>query len=217
MGILHILNSLLHEIEALYNRAALKLLHKRIIGYRGHGHASDKPHAKDIKSSLLDCIDNVVVDEKPKLKITRSYDIGSPVLGNGEKHAHATGSYSTNVFGKKNHHIAFPVAARNKQDGANPHLVDRDRLGELSKYFKEKKNGVEADPGIKDKLKHSVWDHINASIACARKGDKRNAKMHADIASTAFKEVEHYMPKDQYSVLRTKVNNRLDVLQKNGH
>jgi len=216
MGIADILNALLHEIEKLYNSAALSLLHKRVIGYHGHENYSEKPHAKDIKSSLLDCIDDVVVDEKSEIVKKRAYDIGSPVLGASASSAHEVGRYSTNRFRTESRHTVFPVAPGKKQDGTNPYLLDKKRIGELSKYFKEKTNGVESDPGIKDKLKHSVWDHINASVACARRGDKRNAKMHADIANTAFKEVAHYMTEDQYSALTAKVHDRLDVL-KNGH
>lgn len=203
----------MHDICDLYHKAALSLLHKRMSAYKSHESFSQNSSASDIKSPLIECINHVVVDEKTDRIKTRSYDVGSPVLGSATNHVSTEGLYSTEQFGSNENHMVFPVSSDNNECEPNPFVIDKERVSELSRYFKEKQKGLSADPGIKEKLKHSVWDHINASISSARKGNKRNAEMHADIANTAFNEVAHYMSEEQYSKLTSKVNDRLTVLK----
>lgn len=182
------LEALIREIEKLYRCVTLKILHKRIGAYHRHENYSEKSHAGDIKSSLLGYIDNVVVTEKPPPKVKFSVDSIIP---------------------------KFPVPNKyqyEKHQGCGPHVVHNKYAGDLSKYFKSREKAYELEPGIKYKLEHSVWDHINASIQCAHKGDNRNAKMHADIANSAFKEVAHYIPEDEYAEFSKKVTERMETL-----
>ena len=175
MKVSALLNLLFEEIESLYKKVALRMLHRRMTRYHQHINFTSSPHARDIKSPLLDCIDHVAIHKKNGVKLTDVvHDIGSPVLGVGDSEK--------------------PKAVSENESEPNPYMLDKKVVNELSTYFKEKKKGKEIHTSINVKLKRSVWEHINAAMSSARKGDKRNAKMHVDIASSAFREVAHYMP-----------------------
>ena len=184
----NLFEALIREIQKLYHCVTLKILHKRIGDYHRHENYSEKSHAGDIKSSLVDYIDNVVVSEKPPPKVKFTVDSIIPKFP------------VPNKYGYEKHH------------GCGTHVVHNKYAGDLSKYFKSREKAYELVPGIKDKLEHSVWEHINASIQCAHKGDNRNAKMHAEIANTAFKEVAHYIPEDEYTRFSEKVTERMGAL-----
>jgi hypothetical protein len=201
MGISDFLSTLLHELQRLYDQVALAQLHKRMDEYHKHANHSKKPHAKDIKTSLLEYIDNVVIVEKEKAKVPPEVD--HPVVEGGELGKHVA----------KSHHTVFPFNFDKKHVGPNTYKLDKKQVGDLSKYFKERKEGSDLHPGIEEKLRNSIWDHINASVQCALKGDNHNAKLHIDIASYAFKEIAHYIPKEQYLELTGKINKRLDTLK----
>jgi len=201
MNISDFLRNLLHELQKLYDQISLMLLHKRMDGYHRHTSHSIKPHAKDIKSSLLEYVDKVVVVEREKTKIPQK--LNRPTVESEVIRKHAPQSQ----------HIIYPFNFDKKQVVSSPYKLNKIQVKELSNYFKARKKGTELHPGIKEKLKGSVWDHINASIQCALKGDNRNAKMHVDIANYAFKEIAHYMPEEQYQVLTEKISKRLDALK----
>ena len=201
MSISDFLSTLLRELRRLYDQVALTQLHKRMDEYHKHANHSKKPHAKDIKASLLEYVDNVVVVEKEKTKMPPEVD--RPV-GEG-------GAFSQHVA--QSHHTVFPFNFDKKHVGPNLYKLDKKQVGDLSKYFKARKEGADLRSGIEEKLKNSIWDHINASVQCALKGDNRNAKLHVDIASYAFKEIAHYMPEGKYRELTGKINERLDTLR----
>ncbi len=195
------LRDLLHELQNLYDRIYLMLLHKRMHGYHRSTSRSIKPHTQDIKSSLLEYVDKVVVVDKEKTKTPPKLNCPTDESEVICKHT------------PQSQHIIYPFNFDKKQVVSSPYKINKKQVKELSNYFKARKKGTELHPGIKEKLKGSVWDHINASIQCALKGDSRNAKMHVDIANYAFKEIAHYMPEEQYQVLTEKINKRLDVLK----
>ena len=201
MNTSNFLSRLLHELQRLYNQVALAQLHKRMDVYHKHTNHSKK-HAKDIKASLLEYVDNVVVVEGEKTKTKTPHDVERPVGAGGVTGRHAAQS----------HHALSPFNFDEKPVGPNPYKLNKKQVKDLSKYFKARKKGSELRPGIEEKLKDSIWIHINASVQCALKGDKRNAKMHIDIANYAFKEIAHYMPEEKYLELTIKINNRLDDL-----
>jgi hypothetical protein len=157
-----------------------------------------KSHADDIKTSILEYVDNVVA-EKEKNITKGPNDINHPVAEAGVTARHVTQS----------HHDLFPFKQDEKEDGPNPYALNKKQVDELSKYFKARSKGPELHHGMEEKLKDSIWFHMNASVQCALKGDGRSAKMHADIADYAFKEIAHYMPKEQYLELTEKINKRL--------
>lgn len=203
MSISYFLRNLLDELRRLYNQISITLLHKRMDEYHKHTSHSKNPYDADIKASLLEYIDNVIVIEKEKNKIPNS--VTHPV-------------YESEVINRsmpKSQHTLFPFNYEKTKISQNPFKLNRNQVGELSRYFKTRKKGSKLHPGIEEKLKDSVWDHINASIQCALKGDSRNAKLHVDIANYALKEIAHYMPEEKYLVLTEKINKRLDALKAN--
>ena len=206
MNISDFLCMLLHKLQQLYYRIAVSRLHKLMDRYHRYTSHSKKSHADDIKTSILEYVDNVVVVEKEK-NITKGLsDTDHPVTEDGVTTKHVTQS----------HHDLFPFKQDEKDDGPNPYALNKKQVDELSKYFKAREKGPELHHGMEEKLKDSIWVHMNASVQCALKGDGRSAKMHADIADYAFKEIAHYMPKVQYLELTEKINKRLDAL-KNGN
>lgn len=182
-------DALIGELKCLYNKVSLVILHRRIGGYHRHADYKESSHAGDFKSSLRGYIDDVVVSEiKPPPKIKFTVDSIIPKIPEANKYEYET-----------HHECAH-------------HYINPNHVGDLSKYFKERRKAYELQPSIKTKLEHSVWEHINASIHSAHKGDKRSAKMHADIANSAFKEVAHYISEAEYAEFSKKVTERLQGL-----
>ncbi len=198
-----LLFTLLHKVQQLYNKIALSRLHKLIDRYHRYVSHSKKSHAKDIKESLLDYVDNVVAVEKNKAVTQAPHDSEPPVSNTGVAGKHVTQS----------HHNLFPFKQDEKHDGVNPYALNKEQVAALSKYFKARTKGPELHPGMEEKLKSSIWSHMNASVQCALKGDSSSAKMHVDIANYAFKEIAHYMPEERYLELTEKINNRLETLK----
>ena len=81
----------------------------------------------------------------------------------------------------------------------------------LTKHFREIDN-AERHPGISGKLKDSIWEHVHSSIRCARQGDAHAAKMHADIANNAYKELSHYLTDEEHSELAREIEEEFDTL-----
>lgn len=190
------LHTLMGELNRLYTQLALAQLHKRMHGYHHHANHDAGTQATDIKSTLSDYIDNVV----------------SKINASGA-HQPAAGSKTTSKYA--GHHLNdFPFISHPHRDIARPPCqLNKKQISELTKYFKERKKGSDLHPSIKEKLKDSLWEHINAAIQCAHRGDAHNSKMHVDIANYAFKEVAHYMPEEQYAALAKKINERLEALK----
>jgi hypothetical protein len=205
MKISDFLCMLLHKLQQLYYRIAVSRLHKLMDRYHRYTSHSKKSHADDIKTSILEYVDNVVVVEKEKNITKERSDIDHSVTEAGVTAKHTTQS----------HHDLYPFKLDEKDDGPNPYALNKKQVDELSKYFKAREKGPELHQGMEEKLKDSIWLHMNASVQCALKGDGGSAKMHADIADYAFKEIAHYMPKEQYLELSEKIHKRLDSL-KNG-
>ncbi|NOR43272.1 MAG: hypothetical protein GQ572_08025 [Gammaproteobacteria bacterium] len=205
MKISDFLCMLLHKLQQLYYRIAVSRLHKLMDRYHSYTSHSKKSHANDIKTSILEYVDNIVVVEKEKNITKGSNDTDHPVTEAGVAAKHVTQS----------HHDLFPFKSDEKDDGPNPYALNKKQVDELSKYFKAREKGPELHHDMEEKLRDSIWAHMNASVQCALKGDGRSAKMHADIADYAFKEIAHYMPKEQYLELTEKINRRLDTLKVN--
>ena len=181
-------DSLIREIKSLYSIISLAILHKRISDYHSHTDYSEHAHAGDIKSLLITYIDKIPVSTAASQQAKFSADgviQKEPVV---DKYLYESHETDTARF------------------------VSHKYVGDLSKYFKSRRKVYELQPGIKDKLEHSVWEHINASIQCAYRGNIKNAQMHADIANSAFKEVAHYMSVAEYNDFSKKVTVRMTAL-----
>jgi len=185
-------SAFIRELQKIYARFVLTVLHSRMDRYHKQAHQSLKPYANDIKAPLFECINTLIdtAQEKPD---------ALPAVDQAIR-ANATNPPTPEKYPA----VDLPV-------------VNQENVGELSKYFKARIKGPEAHPGIEEKLEHSTWEHIHAAIRCARQGDKRSAKMHANIASSACKELAHYMIEEQYRGFVAEIEQHLAGLTHTGY
>lgn len=181
--------ALIRGIEKVYFRVSLIVLHKRMDSYHKQSSHSHHEHASDIHSPLLDCVDVLIVNNTNKPETIYSIDCT------------LTENAASNLYQHMNKVSAMPAE------------FNHEYVGELSKYFKERSRSTDLHPCIQEKLEHSVWEHIHATIRCARQADKRNMKIHAGIASSACKELAHYMSEQDYRAFTTEVEQHLLVLK----
>ncbi len=176
--------ALIQELQKIYARLLLTVLHVRMDRYQQQAVQSFKPYTTDIKSPLLALVNAISHRAKTEPDLHRALD----------------------------HHKAYISRADSGGDVTGLHGIDKDNFGELSKYFKARSNGAELHPGIEARLEQSTLEHIQAAIRCARCADSSHAKMHAGIASSACKELAHYMPEDQYLKFVGEIAKHLDEL-----
>ena len=182
---------LIHAIEKLYSKITLRILHKRINSY----HQQLSPdnfnlHTLDIKAPLFKYIDDINNHDQQTATGIQSLD-------------YSFYSQTTNSPTPSHYQLA------------NQRIVNKENVGELSKYFKARHNGSELRPGIEKKLKLSTWEHFHAAIRHARLGDASVAKMHADIANCAYRELAHYVSNEVYTEIALEIENQLSVLSNN--
>ena len=179
--------ALIRRLENLYAEISLIVLHKRINSY--HGNATYKEHAKNIKTPLMEFIETTI---KQAVKTNNTNNNNKPA--------------SSDTRPQPDH----PAKQQSEH-----HQLSRERIDELSKYFKKRNKATELHPPIKKQLEHSVWEHLHAALRYAGKGDKRNSKMHADIVDSACKELAHYMDEEPYLAFITDVEEHLAALKTN--
>ena len=183
--------ALIQAIEKVYIMVSLAVLHKRMEGYHKLANQGMKTYTSDIRSPLLGCIDDIIEHHKGAPEILKHIDNSILVLATTHLHPHI-------------------------KDTSSPHVVDKENVGELSRYFKARSYGSDLHPGIEDRLEHSTWEHIHAALRYARQNNKQSAKVHADIASSACKELMHYMSEDRYLALLKEIQKQLDPLRSVG-
>jgi len=181
-------DALIRAIEKIYYRISRIVLRKRMDGYHKPASQGFISHENNIKSPLLDYIDNVIVNNPGDSQTLNNND--GPVLNTTT-------------------HLDTPA----KSQPDKPHAVDKRNAEQLSSHFKTRTNGHELHPEIVIKLEHSIWEHIHATTRYARQGDKYNARMHTDIANSACKELAHYMTDEHYQVFIQKIAEYLDSLK----
>lgn len=183
------LSSLIEAIERFYVSVSVTILHKRMESYHRQSSNSTKPYANDIKSPLLECINEIIEN------------------GQGNPEPPDVFVYSDPVGV-----TIRPHTAEELRRGAR-YVLSREDVGELSKYFKARAGGSDLHPGIKEKLERSTWEHIHAAIRYARQGDSRNASMHAAIANSACKELAHYMVEEQCREFILGIEEHLEIFK----
>ena len=181
-------SSLIRGIEKVYKRISMIVLRKRMSGYNKQPVQSASLNANDLKSPLLDCVDNIIDDHRDNSKTLHDNDRPAPDV-------------TTSLNKPAEKHID------------KPHIINGRDAGELAKHYKETAVKSELYPEIARKLQHSIWEHIHATIRYARLGDKRNAEMHTDIANSAFKELAHHVTEEQYQAFVVKIGEYLDSLK----
>lgn len=184
-------NDLIHAVEKLYSRITLRILHKRMDAY----HQQPSPdnfnaHTLDIKAPLFKYIDDTSSNGQEIVTEIQTLDYSFFLQ-------------TTNPHTPSHHELA------------SQRIVNKKNVSELSRYYKSRQNGSELHTGIDEKLKHSIWEHIHAAIRHARLGDARVAKMHADIANYAYRELAHYLSNEIYAEFTLEMENQLGTLLNN--
>ena len=179
----------IRELQKVYSRLVMTVLHTRMDRYHQPSLPRAKPHTSDIKLSLLECVNKIVDEEKDKPK-------GLPATSPTTLASALT-----------------DAPTPEKLDNINFHEGNNENVSELSRYFKARNNGTELHPGITERLEHSTWEHLYSALRYARKGDKNNARIHVNIASSACKELAHYMPDKQYQGFVREIEQHLAALQ----
>lgn len=82
----------------------------------------------------------------------------------------------------------------------------------LSMFFRNthRHSAVSLDAG--DRLMQHTWDHIHAAIRNAHQGDVKTARLHVELASSAFKEASHYLSSPVYASFAHDVTKTLNEL-----
>jgi len=180
-------SELIRSIRRVYCRISLIILHSRVLDYHGQSRQDTVTYMNDIRSPLLDIISDIIENR-----------INAPetpaLLPRDTQHEY---------------HI------RPRHNYLHPHNEKFENTGELSKYFKDRRNGEKMYDGIKVKLEQSTMDHVHAALRFARQADTRNAKMHVDIASCSCKELSHFMTKDEHLEFISGIQKNFDVLLNN--
>lgn len=182
-------SALIHELESIYTRLVLNVLHSRMNRYQQQAHRGLPRHANDIRSPLLTCINTLVANAQDRPDALPAADQLLPPTRSAD------------------------TSQRDNTVGMNLAGVNNELVGELSKYFKARINGAELHPGIETRLEQSTWEHILAALRYAKQGDKPSARMHANIASNACKELAHYMREAEYLEFVAEIENQLNSLQ----
>ena len=177
---------LIEGLEQLYTKVSLIVLHNRVSSYHARPSEAKRKHPDGIKTPLSQFIESTV--------------------------AQATSSNHTN---QNYQHLAEerkpqPQPHHSSESQCPP--LSRERIDELSKYFKQRNKGGDLHPPIKEQLEHSVWEHIHATVRCAKQGDKNNARMHLNIAHSACKELGHYMDEEEYQAFVKSAEDHMETL-----
>jgi hypothetical protein len=181
----------LHTIEKLYSRIVLIILQNRMNTYHSEPSiANYTRHTLDIKAPLFKYIDDISSSDKNSVADIQTLDYS---FFSQPAHSHTPSQFEL----------------------SNPCMVKEQDSSEFSSYLKAGHNNLKLNPRIDEKLKHSTWEHIHASIRHARLNDARVAKMHADIANNAFKELAHFVSTEAHAELALEIEDQLDGLLNN--
>lgn len=181
-------NDVIQAIEKLYTNISWRIQQKRIDTYHSEPSVNTaNGQALDIKAPLFKYID-AVSQRKPQ-EVAKI----EPLV-------------------QANFSATTPSQVSTDNNNASPSVVKTQSVDDLTRFFKATHSNNELHPGICDKLKHSVIEHINASIRYARRGDAAVAKMHADIANTAYQELAHYITDEAHTRFAQELEEQLNVI-----
>jgi hypothetical protein len=160
---------LLSVLRRLYAKIMMRYIHSHDGAH--HGPVAAPP---DIVSPLSRCIDNLAAARA---------DAVQTVAAMGDQAPPANGAPGAG----KGAEVSSPTPAAGKG------------FGELSEYFRANHTHSPYYPDAGRRLVQSTWDHTYAAIRAARAGDVKIARLHAELANSAFKEVAHYMSGQAYT------------------
>ena len=178
----------IRAIEDLYSKITLRILQKRMATYQSAPQIDNLPgHSGDITKPLFQYIDDI----------------------SSQAHKTVTESQTQD----KSHSSQTPHShTASQSELATPKIVNKENANGLSKFFKASHHGSDFHQGIAEKLKNAIWEHIHAAIRHAKRGDAAVAKMHADIANNAYKELAHYVSTEAYNEFALEIKDQLDAL-----
>lgn len=151
----------------------------------GHQQKAEfQPHAKDIKTPLHHLIRSAPAQQVLEAK-------GAHNLLSSARTEHVPAQYNT-------------------QDS---HEIGREDVEALSGYFRRKLHDPVAHSSFEIQMEHRTWEHVHAVVRYVYQGDKRKAKLHADIASTACKELAHFMDESTYVDFVSRIETYLEAVK----
>lgn len=173
-------SDIIRSIEELYSSVTMQILQKRRDAY--HSETGNT----DASGRSLDITASLskYIDDVSQQKQDNKTENQTPAESSASNTTHSTPS-------------------------AHFEVLNKDIESGLTKHFKERHN-AELHPGLVEKLEHSIWEHIHASIRHARRGEAYAAKMHADIASNAYKELAHYVSPEAQAELASQIGEELE-------
>ncbi|UCE89304.1 MAG: hypothetical protein JSW10_00210 [Pseudomonadota bacterium] len=174
--------SLLDALRGLYSKMAMLVLHKRMGSYRPYGGVDV---GGDIASTLSAHI----------RKVAEAHQGGAQ--------AESPPTFSRTVHPRRHH--AETIAREPQTTEAQRPFTP----GELTKHFEASRAGAVFDPHLGTDLKRRTWEHIHAALRYAAQGQARTAKLHADLATSAFKEAAHYLSDEEITEFAAAVENKL--------
>jgi hypothetical protein len=120
---------------------------------------------------------------------------------------------------QKNHrYVQHKVSAESldEEDGKKrlygTELIANGR-NEFSRYLHDSNVPGETGLPICDHLREATWEHIHTSLRLAHEGETMNARMHADFADTAMKELSHYCAEDEFQAFNEEVKSALSRIR----
>lgn len=176
--------SLLTDLKRLYSHISLSLLNKRMGAYH-----KDIPtvSSQDVSARLSDQIEKLAASEQSRPK---SEPGGNEVTEES---------------------LTEPVLDSEPDKPRKKTVLGR--IANVFSHYLKGRAGNELNPQLSEKLKNSVWTHLHTALRHARQGEVVTAKLHADIANHALKEVAHYMSQDGYVEFSAEVDKMLEQIK----
>jgi hypothetical protein len=84
---------------------------------------------------------------------------------------------------------------------------------EFTQHFHDRGADELVGASVGEKIKSRALEHMNKALLLARKGDRENARLHADIANSAVKEAARYMSEGEYGEFVNLVKERLSKFE----
>ena len=82
----------------------------------------------------------------------------------------------------------------------------------VDNFFRKNKHLSGSAAGMSETLKESAWNHMRCALRLAKQGQIHSAKIHANIADQAVKEVAHFMPEDEYEAFSAEIKKALRTM-----
>jgi hypothetical protein len=96
---------------------------------------------------------------------------------------------------------------------SRPSPTEGAAIPEFTQHFHDRGADELVGASVGEKIKSRALEHMNKALLLARKGDRENARLHADIANSAVKEAARYMTEEEYGKFVALVKERLSKFE----